>query len=199
MSSPPRTPKRSQPRAGERARANVALAVLGPLFAASGALAGCGVEEHGARAVDRAGLDREAIESITGTRATRRVHVTARQGSYAFEERAVRAAAGRVSITLENPTGVWHDVMVVDESRTGPDEWPYLGHQPVLPATGANRFATDTTVVDLPVGRYRLICNVRGHAENGMTIPLDVVVGPPTTERPLSGTAKQAGASSRRQ
>ncbi len=76
-------------------------------------LAGCGEATPPAR-IDRAALFRDALASLGDAPPRGRLTLHVEPGRYPFRERALRAAAGRVSLTIVNPTAVWHDVMVAD-------------------------------------------------------------------------------------
>jgi hypothetical protein len=141
-----------------------------------------------------------ALASLSRTRPTHRVFVEANpQGHLMFVQKAVTALAGKISITLENPSSEWHDVTVIDPLRTKPPAgWPVAVLQDILPTSstigpnGALPVTRATIQVTLKPGMYRVICGVYGHAQAGMDIPFRVVAGAGRGDpSPLPATATQ--------
>lgn len=83
-------------------------------------------------------------------------------GSFAYEQDSVEAAAGEVEIDFDNPASLGHDVNV--ESPEGED----LGGTEVIAEDSA------TTTVELKAGEYTFYCSVPGHREGGMEGTLTV-------------------------
>ena len=76
-------------------------------------------------------------------------------GSFAYEQDAVEAAAGEVTINFDNPATLGHDVQV-----EGPDG--DLGGTDVISEDST------TVTVNLEAGDYTFYCSVAGHREGGM-------------------------------
>lgn len=77
-------------------------------------------------------------------------------GSLAYEQDAVDATAGTVTINFDNPSSTPHDVAVED---SGGSE---LGKTDVISGE------TTSTTVDLQPGDYTFFCTVSGHRQAGM-------------------------------
>jgi plastocyanin len=80
----------------------------------------------------------------------------------AFDQKAVDAQAGNVTIDFDNKQAVPHDVTVEDSS----------GQE--LGATDLISSSTATTTVDVTPGTYTFFCSVPGHREAGMEGTLTV-------------------------
>ena len=132
-----------------------------------------------------------ALASISKTQPTHRVFVEANpQGHLMFVQKAVTALAGKISITLENPSSEWHDVTIIHSTPVKPPtSWAGKG---VVPGLAQDILPTSSTIgpygtiasieratiqVRLKPGMYDLICGVYGHAQAGMDIPFRVVAG----------------------
>ena len=147
-----------------------------------------------------------ALASLSHTPPTHRVFVEANpQGHLMFIQKAVTALAGKISITIENTSSEFHDVTVIDPTRTKPPaSWAGKG---ILPGLAQDIFPTSSTIgpygtmrsnthatiqVRLKPGMYRVICGVYGHAQAGMDIPFRVVAGSGAGDPPpLPATATQ--------
>lgn len=81
-------------------------------------------------------------------------------GDLYFEPDAVRAAAGEISITLENVGAVEHDLLVEEPGN-------------VL-VVHVNPGETATGTIDLEPGTYTIYCDVPGHRAAGMEGTLTV-------------------------
>ena len=92
------------------------------------------------------------------------------------------APAGEVTFTAHNAGDVAHQLQVIRTSRPF-DRLPVrkgvvrvdqsgldvVGEIPIVA-----KQETETLVVDLPAGRYALICNIASHYGNGMRAPFEV-------------------------
>lgn len=76
-------------------------------------------------------------------------------GSFAYEQDAVEASAGEVTINFDNPASLPHDVQI-----EGPDG--DLGGTDTISEDSA------TLTVELEAGDYTFYCSVAGHREGGM-------------------------------
>lgn len=83
-------------------------------------------------------------------------------GSLAYQEESVTAEAGEVTIELDNPASLGHDVQV--ETPEGEN----LGGTEVISED------TATTTLELDAGDYTFYCSVPGHREGGMEGTLKV-------------------------
>jgi plastocyanin len=83
-------------------------------------------------------------------------------GSFAFDQKSLTAAAGSATIDFNNPSDLSHDVVVSDESGE------------VIGKTDLVSGGTATTTVELQPGTYTYYCDVPGHREGGMEGTLTV-------------------------
>ena len=83
-------------------------------------------------------------------------------GSFAFDQTALDAKAGTVTIDFDNPANVSHDVVL--ESEDGSE----IGRTPLV-SGGQESFTAD-----VKPGTYTFFCDVPGHREGGMEGTLTV-------------------------
>jgi plastocyanin len=85
----------------------------------------------------------------------------AEDGSLAYEEESAETEAGSVTIELDNPSDVPHDVRIEGEDGD---------------VGGTDTVAGESTsaTVELEAGDYTFYCSVSGHREAGMEGPLTV-------------------------
>jgi plastocyanin len=86
---------------------------------------------------------------------------------YAYDPRAVTVRRGH-SITVVNDGGIAHNLKV----EKGPD-----GRRETTELTGTDSFLpgdSEDLRLDLPAGRYAMVCTVPGHRELGMVGTLTV-------------------------
>jgi plastocyanin len=86
----------------------------------------------------------------------------AASGDLAYDQSAVEAPAGTVTINFDNPSGTPHDVAVEDEGGSE------------LAKTEVISESTASTSADLQAGSYTFFCTVPGHREAGMEGTLTV-------------------------
>jgi len=77
-------------------------------------------------------------------------------GSFAYDQTELTAAAGTVTINYDNPAPLSHDVVVEDEQGTE------------IGKTDLVSESTTSAEVDLQAGTYTFFCDVPGHREGGM-------------------------------
>lgn len=82
-------------------------------------------------------------------------------GKLAFDKQALTASAGKVTITMSNPSSLSHDISI---EGSGIDE-----HGEVVGNGG-----TSTVTADLQPGTYTFYCSVPGHRQGGMEGTLTV-------------------------
>jgi uncharacterized cupredoxin-like copper-binding protein len=82
-------------------------------------------------------------------------------GAFRFDERSLEARAGRVSLVMENPSSVPHNVSIDGEGVDEEGETVEQGGTSRVSAT-------------LRPGRYAFYCSVPGHREGGMEGPLTI-------------------------
>lgn len=82
-------------------------------------------------------------------------------GAFAFDRKSLKAEAGKVAITLDNPAAVAHDVAI---EGGGVDVKSDL----------ADKDETVKVEADLKPGKYTFYCSVPGHREGGMEGTLTV-------------------------
>jgi plastocyanin len=82
-------------------------------------------------------------------------------GDLSFDTRALEARAGQVTIQMENPSSVPHNVSV--EGRRVDEEGKTVG-----------RGGTSTVTAELRPGEYAFYCSVAGHRKGGMEGTLTV-------------------------
>jgi len=83
-------------------------------------------------------------------------------GSFAYDQTELTAAAGPVTIDYDNPAPLSHDVVIEDEQGTE------IGKTDLISQ------GTTSTKVDLQAGTYTYFCDVPGHREGGMEGTLTV-------------------------
>lgn len=84
-----------------------------------------------------------------------------RGGKLAYDKTSLTASAGRVTITMSNPSSLSHDVSI---AGPGGDK-----HGEVIGEGG-----TSTVTADLKPGTYAFYCSVPGHRTGGMEGTLTV-------------------------
>ncbi|HZA58322.1 MAG TPA: plastocyanin/azurin family copper-binding protein [Solirubrobacterales bacterium] len=84
------------------------------------------------------------------------IDISAAAEGIAYDQEAVDAAAGTVTVNFDNPSATPHDVAVEDESGS------QIGKTDVISES------TASTTVDLQPGNYTFFCTVDGHREQGM-------------------------------
>ncbi len=84
------------------------------------------------------------------------IDISAAAEGIAYDQEAVDAAAGTVTVNFDNPAATPHDVAVEDESGS------QIGKTDVISES------TASTTVDLQPGNYTFFCTVDGHREQGM-------------------------------
>ena len=82
-------------------------------------------------------------------------------GTLAYDKQSLSARAGKVTITMSNPSSLSHDVSI---QGPGVDE-----HGEVVAKGG-----TSTVTADLKPGTYAFYCSVPGHRAGGMEGTLTV-------------------------
>jgi plastocyanin len=83
-------------------------------------------------------------------------------GSFAYDQTELAAAAGPVTINYDNPAPLSHDVVVEDEEGT------------IIGKTDLVSGDSTSTTVDLQAGTYTYFCDVPGHRGGGMEGTLTV-------------------------
>lgn len=83
-------------------------------------------------------------------------------GSFAYDQTELTAAAGPVTINYDNPAPLSHDVVVEDEEGT------------IIGKTDLVSGDSTSTTVDLQAGTYTYFCDVPGHRGGGMEGTLTV-------------------------
>ena len=86
----------------------------------------------------------------------------AASGDLAYDQDAVEAPAGALTINFDNPSSTPHDVAVEDEGGTE------------LAKTDVISESTTSTSADLQAGTYTFFCTVPGHRDAGMEGTLTV-------------------------
>jgi plastocyanin len=76
-------------------------------------------------------------------------------GAFRFDKRSLEASAGRVTLVMENPASVPHNVSIEGE---GVDE----------EGNTVQKDGTSTVSATLRPGRYEFYCSVPGHRQGGM-------------------------------
>ena len=133
----------------------VALAVFG--------LAACGDDDDGSDEDTTAETTVETTAGGGGGGGGSTVKITAAaDGSLAYDQTAVDATAGSVTIDFDNPASLSHDVTIEDDAGSE------------LGATDIITDSTTSTTVDLTPGTYTYFCSVPGHREGGMEGTLTV-------------------------
>jgi plastocyanin len=82
-------------------------------------------------------------------------------GKLAFDKQALTASAGKVTITMSNPSSLSHDVSI---------EGSGIDKQGEVVGNGG----TSTVTADLRPGTYTFYCSVPGHRQGGMEGTLTV-------------------------
>jgi plastocyanin len=125
------------------------------------ALAGCGDDEQPPEPRETSGEwadprgERKARDGVLAVQADP-------GGAPAFQQDALEAAAGRVTLELVNPSSTSHS-LCVDAAQQG-----------ALGCTGTFRGDRGTLRLRLEPGRYTFFCNVPGHRAAGMSGSLTV-------------------------
>jgi plastocyanin len=127
------------------------------LVALAFAVAGCGGDDDG---------DEEAAPPPppAATGGTRLVNPADADGDFAFEKDELTAPAGEVTLVMENPSSLEHNIAVKGD---GLDE-----KGPVVGEGG-----TSEVTVTLEEGEYTFYCSVPGHEAGGMEGTLTVTGG----------------------
>jgi plastocyanin len=86
----------------------------------------------------------------------------AADGSLSYDQTALTAPAGTVTVNFDNPAALSHDVVIADDSGK------------VLGKTDLIAQSSTSTSVDLQPGTYTFYCDVPGHREAGMEGTLTV-------------------------
>lgn len=143
------------------------LAFAFTLILAALALAACGGDddETTAPAADNGAATEESGEAGGGEPGTGAGTVefeAAPDESLAYTTDSASAEAGEVTVELENPQAIGHDVAIEDASGET------VGKTDVISE------GSDSTVVELEPGEYTFYCTVPGHREAGMEGTLTV-------------------------
>ena len=139
----------------------VAVGTISVLLAA--AAIGSGIVTSAAEEDEEEGHAGEAAEQQgAGERGGRTLTLSADPGGeLSFDTQTLEARAGQVTIRMENPSSVPHNVSV--EGRGVDEEGRTVGQG-----------GTSTVAADLQPGEYDFYCSVPGHREGGMEGTLTV-------------------------
>ena len=140
------------------------LALLAVIALASLGLAACGGDDDDDGGdTTEAATTTEATTAGGGGGAGGTVDISAAaDGSLAFDQKELSTSAGSVTVNVDNPAPLSHDVEI--ESADGEE----VGKTDLI-AEG-----TTSTTVDLAPGEYVFYCTVPGHREGGMEGTLTV-------------------------
>lgn len=131
------------------------LIALATVVLAAFALAACGDDESTTTAAE------ETTETSSGGGETIAVAAES-DGSFAFTETELTAAAGEATIDFDNPSTTPHNVYVEDESGE------------VVAETETVTETNTTASAELEPGTYTYYCDIPGHREGGMEGTLEV-------------------------
>ncbi len=92
---------------------------------------------------------------------TSSVRIDASKTTLRFDRTTARANAGRMTITMANPSAIPHAIAI-------------RGHGSDATGQTIGRDGTSRIEADLEPGRYELFCPVAGHEQAGMTATLIV-------------------------
>jgi plastocyanin len=122
------------------------------------ALAGCGGSSNSSTSSSASSTP--ASSSGGGGGGGTQLHISADPSALKFNTNKLSAKAGKVTITMTNPSGLSHDVSI----KGGVDV-----HGPVVGQGGKS-----VVSATLKAGKYTFYCSVDGHEAAGMTGELDV-------------------------
>ena len=132
------------------------------IFAITGvlALAGCGGSSNSSSSTSSSTSSGGAASSGGGGGGGQQLSLQADKEQLKFNKSKLTAKAGKVTITMTNPSPLQHDVSI----KGGVD-----AKGPVVGQGGKS-----TVTVTLKPGKYTFYCSVDGHEAAGMTGELDV-------------------------
>lgn len=135
------------------ALATIALAAFG--------LAACGDDEESSSTEAEATSTSAEAEEPAGEGGTVAVAAVP-DGSFAFTESELTAAAGPNTIELDNPSTTPHNVYVEDDGGS------------IIAETETVSESSTTATAELEPGTYTFFCDIPGHREGGMEGTLTV-------------------------
>jgi plastocyanin len=132
------------------------------IFAITGllAVAGCGGSSNSSSSASSSTSSGGAASSGGGGGGGQQLSLQADKEQLKFNKSKLTAKAGKVTITMTNPSPLQHDVSI----KGGVD-----ANGPVVGQGGKS-----TVTVTLKPGKYTFYCSVDGHEAAGMTGELDV-------------------------
>lgn len=125
------------------------------------AFAGCGgSDEKGSSGPASAGTSATTETSAAGGGGGQQLSITADASQLKFNTSKLTAKAGKVTITMTNPSQLQHNVAI----KGGVDEKGDV----------VGNGGKSVVIADLKPGKYTFYCSVAGHEAAGMTGELDV-------------------------
>ena len=123
------------------------------------ALAGCGGDDDSSDTGTSGGGGTSTASGGGG--GGQQLTLAADKSQLKFDKSSLSAKAGKVTITMTNPSPLQHDIAIKGGGASGKGE-----------TVGQN--GKSTVSVDLKPGKYTFYCSVSGHEAAGMSGELDV-------------------------
>jgi plastocyanin len=123
-------------------------------------LAGCGGSSNSSSSSSASSTPASSGSSGGGGGGGTQLHISADPSALKFNTNKLSAKAGKVTITMTNPSGLSHDVSIKGGVNV---------HGPVVGQGGKS-----VVSATLKAGKYTFYCSVDGHEAAGMTGELDV-------------------------
>jgi plastocyanin len=136
---------------------NRTYAFVALVLAALTAATGCGDDSEEATAA-KSPRERATVLKIRDTSAP---------GTWSFDRKRLTANAGRVTIELQNASGLGHNVRVHTGKCCFKPGYKDLGGTEVIGATSSDRRDTVRATLDLRAGTYTFLCSLPGHYQTG--------------------------------
>jgi plastocyanin len=124
------------------------------------ALAGCGGDDDSSSSTGTSGGGSSTAPASGGGGGGQQLTLAADKSQLKFDKSKLTAKAGKVTITMTNPSPLQHDI-AIKGAATGKGEVVGQGGK-------------STVTIDLKPGKYTFYCSVDGHEAAGMNGELDV-------------------------
>ena len=129
------------------------------VLAAIAVISGCGGDD----ADDGSAVAKPPDEPIT----VLKISDTSKPGDWSFDTKKLTAKAGKVTIELQNDSGLGHNVRVHTGKCCFKPGYKDVGGTAVIGATDSDKRDTVSATLDLEPGTYTFLCSIPGHFQAG--------------------------------